>query len=77
MFATLGLKKTQQQKVLEYLKLHGEATIRRLITELWINNPQKAVEMLRHKGHKINTVPVEGQRYDKYIYISEKQLEIF
>jgi len=67
---------TQQKKVLTYLEKHGEATVRGLITELWINNPQKAIEVLRHKGHKIDTVPVEGQRYEKYIYHRDPQIEL-
>jgi len=67
---------TQQQKVLDYLQQNGEATVRGLITELWVNHPEKIVEMLRHKGHKIDTVKVKGQRYEKYIYHPEPQIEL-
>ena len=67
---------TQQQKVLNYFEQYGEATVRGLITELWVNHPEKIIEMLRHKGYKIETVPVEGQRYEKYIYHPEAQTKL-
>ena len=69
-------KVTQHEKLLEYLEQHGEATVRGLITQLWVNHPEKIVEMLRHKGHNIKTVPVEGQKYEKYVYYPEPQMKL-
>ena len=59
--------KGQQKIVYDYLAEHGEATRREMIINLWVNCPEKAVEMLRHKGIDIKTIPVQGQKYDKYV----------
>ena len=60
--------KGQQKKVYDYLVQHGEATIREITINLWVNHPEKIIEILRQKGISIKTVPVEGQRYEKYVY---------
>ena len=59
--------KGQQKKVYDYLAEHGEATVRELFTNLYINHPPKQIEMLRHKGIDIKTIPVQGQKYEKYV----------
>ena len=58
---------TQKEKVLKYLKEKGEATRRDMIIDLWINCPEKQVEILRRAGENIKTVHVRNNLY-KYVW---------
>ena len=64
-------KITQAQKLLSYLEENGKATTKSIIDELWILAPQKIIENLKHKVHKIETVKAKGQKYSEYIYHPE------
>ena len=59
--------KGQQKKVYDYLVQHGKATHREMVINLWVNYPEKVIELLRGKGINIKTVPVEGQKYYNYV----------
>lgn len=59
--------KGQQKKVYDYLVKHGVATHREMVINLWVNYPEKCIELLRCKGINIKTVPVEGQKYNNYV----------
>ena len=69
-------KVTQHEKLLNYLELHGKATTKEIIDELWILAPQKVIEILKHKGHNIKCVPVQGQKYSEYVYHPEPQMKL-
>lgn len=43
-------KVTQRQKIVNYLKLNGSATIRQLFVDLGINSPSKRLSELRSLG---------------------------
>jgi len=69
-------KQFQYDILLNYLAEHGKATTKEIVEVLWILAPQKQIEILRHKGHSIKTVPVEGQKYSEYVYHPEPQMEL-
>lgn len=65
---------TQAQKLLNHLEINGKTTTREIVKDLWIQAPQKIIENLRHKGHNIETVKVEGEKYSEYVYHPETRL---
>jgi len=67
---------TQAEKLLNHLEIYGKTTTKEIIDELWILAPQKIIENLKHKGHKIETVKVKGKKYSEYIYHPEAQTEL-
>ena len=69
-------KQFQYDILLNYLAEHGKATTKEIVEVLWILAPQKQIEILRHKGHSIKTVPVEGQKYSEYVYRPETQIKL-
>ena len=69
-------KQYQYDILLNYLEVHGRATTKEIIDELWILAPQKQIEILRHKGHSIKTVPVVGEKYSEYVYHPEPQMKL-
>ena len=69
-------KQYQYDILLNYLEVHGRATTKEIIDELWILAPQKQIEKLRDRGHKIKTVKVDGEKYSEYIYHPEPQIKL-
>lgn len=62
-------KRTQRDRVLEYLKAHGTLSVREAVTELNIMSAPKRIEELRKMGYPISTdwkVTDTGSRYGVY-----------
>ena len=61
--------KTQRDRVLDWLRTHGELTTREAVLELNIMSLPKRIEELRKSGHAIRTdyrVTANGARYGVY-----------
>ena len=69
-------KQFQYERLLNYLEEHGKATTKEIVEVLWILAPQKQIEILRHKGHSIKTVQVEGQKYSEYVLEPQIKLSL-
>ena len=69
---------TNKELILEYLELHGKATIRELSNNLdrWIQTPQEYIRQLRAEGHKIDTVYGENDKHGTYVY-KQPELTLF
>lgn len=66
--------RTQRDKVLDWLKAHGELTTREAVTELNIMSLPKRIEELRKSGHAIRTdyrTTASGARYGVYSLITD------
>ena len=61
----------QEQKIYSLLLERGEATARDIIK--FTNYPSSKVRDLKKKGIDIETVPIEGVNFDKYV-LKERQL---
>lgn len=62
-------KEFQYEKVLRLLQKQPMTTMG--LTAQFIPAPQKAIQILRDKGHKILTEPVEGSTHKLYTLIQE------
>lgn len=65
---------TQEDKVLDYLRAHGELTTLDAVTDLYIMNPQQRIRNLRSRGYDIRTeyrLSPGGKRYGVYVLKEE------
>ena len=67
---------TNKEKILNYLKENGRATIRGLIIELYIQTPQEYISQLRKDGYNIPAVKLGNDKHSTYIY-TPKELSLF
>lgn len=68
------MKKTQKDKVLDWLQTRGELTTKEAITELFVMSPAKRIEDLRKMGYVIKTefrTSKNGARYGVYSLVTE------
>jgi len=64
-------KEFQYEKVLRLLKIRSWTTME--LVAQYIPAPQKAIEILRDKGHHILTESIEGKTHKKYTLIQEEK----
>lgn len=69
-------KLTNKERVLDYLRFKGMATIRDLNNELFIQTSQEYIRQLKNEGHFIETVYFPNEKHCHYILHAEEQMEI-
>jgi len=67
---------TNKQRILDLLLEKGEATIREITINLWIQTPQEYIRQLRAEGYNIITEYPENQKHGIYKLINQEQLEL-
>uniref|UniRef100_A0A6M3IHU6 Putative DNA binding, helix-turn-helix domain containing protein n=1 Tax=viral metagenome TaxID=1070528 RepID=A0A6M3IHU6_9ZZZZ len=65
-----------KQRILDLLYEKGEASIRDITINLWIQTPQEYIRQLRLEGYNIVTEYPEGQKYGVYKLITKEQMEL-
>ena len=67
---------TNKQRILDLLLEKGEATIRDITINLWIQTPQEYIRQLRNDGYNIITEYPEGKKHGVYKLITAEQMEL-
>lgn len=70
-------KRTNKERVLDYLKERGTATIRDLMLELWIQTPQEYIRLLKKEGYNIETTYCNKDKHGTYILHENEQYPLF
>lgn len=69
------MKLNNKERILDYLREKGKATIRELTINLWIQTPQEYIRQLRAEGYNIPLVYEDNNNYGTYIW-NEPELSL-